>query len=764
MKYIFYFALTLWIFVSASCSNTRYLPANEQLYTGAQVKIEPHDTHNKKHIKGELEKVLRPKPNGSFLGIRPGLWLYNIAGKNADKGFRKWLKKIGEPPVYLSAVDPFLTSDLMKDKLDNMGYFKSRVDHEVISKRNKASIVYTAKVSRPYKLDMIEYPSEDDSLSIDIRTSRNNALIWKGQQYDLNLLKAERARIDTELKNEGFFFFNPDFLIYKVDTTPGDRLINMSVDVKPDVPEKAKTIYTLNKIYVVPQAQNIRRRLYERDTIYDLGYYFVERMNNIRHKALARNIKIRENEKYSKTDHDLTVSRLMGMGVFKYVSIDYNDTIIDGKGYLDAVIKVTRLLPKTLKVDLDLGSKNNNYSGPSMTVSFTNRNLWKGSELLKFNLNGAYEVQLSGDQKGFNSWELGAGIQLTTPKFLAPFKIRHESSYHIPKTKFDFQFTALHRVQYFDMNGFNFTYGYIWKESETKEYQVNPVAVNYSKLRNTTAKFDSVLTSNPYLKRTFEEQFTFGSTASFTLNTLTGIVKRDQYYLNIMLDLSGNTTSLLKKIGTGEKPSEERPYTLLGSRFSQYSKLSTDFRYYNNFDKNNTLATRIIAGAGIPYGNSTVMPYSKQFFSGGANSVRAFLPRSLGPGSYRPPDTVISGFFDQSGDIRLELNAEFRFTIVSILKGAVFADAGNVWLANRNEFLPGGEFDSKRFLKEVAVGAGLGLRVDLSFFLIRLDVAIPLRKPYLPENERWVAGKIDFGDRQWRRDNLVYNIAVGYPF
>lgn len=759
------FGMIFCTLLAIGCSNTKYLPADEQLYTGGSVKIKPDETDKKKTIKKELEELIRPEPNGSFLGLRPGLWFYNIAGENSDKGIRKWLRnKLGEPPVYLSSVDPFLVSDLMESRLDNMGYFKSRVNHEIVTKKKKASVEYIATVTKPYILNDIYFPSGTDSLDKAIQATREKSLIGSGKQYDLTLLKDERARIDDELKDAGYYFFNPDFLIYTADTAVGRRQIDMRLDVKPDAPGKALVSYKINKVYVVPQSSYIKRRLYDRDTIYDYGIHFIERMNNIKHKALARNIRIKENEIYSKKNHDLTVSRLMAMGLFKFVSIDYRDTVINGEGLLNAEVKLTRLLPKTLKVDLDLGSKSNNYSGPALQVGFTNRNLWKGGELLKFNLNGAYEVQLSGDQKGFNSWELGAGVTLSTPTFLMPVRIRHESALHLPKTQFDFQFRVLHRVQYFDMDGFNFTFGYVWRESETKEYQINPVAINYSKLRNTTQRFDSVLSANPYLRRTFEEQFTFGSTASFTLNTLTGIPKRDQYYLNLLLDVSGNLASLLNNIVTGEASTEDRPYRLFGSRFSQFSKISSDFRYYNNFDKVNTLATRIIIGGGIPYGNSTVMPYSKQFFSGGANSVRAFLPRSLGPGSYRTPDTLVSGFFDQSGDMKLELNAEFRFGIVSILKGALFADAGNVWLMRKNEYLPGGEFDTKRFMKEVAVGAGIGIRLDLSFFLIRLDVATPLIKPWLPENERWVGDNIHLGKPGWRKENLVYNIAVGYPF
>lgn len=755
----------LLVILITGCSNLKYLPPDEQLYTGASVNIEPRETVKRKDIRKQLESVIVPKPNAKILGLRAKLWFYNIAGKDAKKGIRKWMRtKLGEPPVLFSKVDPHLVSQLMKSKLDNLGYFKSRAEYEIKSKDKKASVQYIATVSAPYKYNEITYPQGTDSLSIAIRQEQKDALIYKGKQYNLEVLKDERARIDNKLKNKGYYFFNPDLLIFKADTSVGDRKINMLLSVKAETPPKALIDYKLNKIFVVPQYAVINpKRILLKDTLFEYGYYFIERVNNFSHKALSRYIRLKEGEKYSKLNHDRTVSRLMGMGVFSFVNVSYKDTIIDRQGLLNAKISMTQLLPKTLKIDFDIGSKSNNYTGPTVTANFTNRNLWKAGELLKLNVNGTYEMAFSGKEKGFTSWEIGAGIQLITPRFITPITIRDASAINIPKTKFDLQYKALHRVKYFDTDGINFMFGYIWKETLNKEYEVNPIAINYSKLRHTTAAFDSILLRNPYLKRSFEEQFTFGSTVMFTYNTLTGLPKRNQYYLNLLLDVSGNLASLAHRVFTGVKTTDERPYKILGSRYAQYSKLSTDFRYYNNFDKNNSLATRIMIGAGIPYGNSTVMPYSKQFFSGGANSVRAFLPRSLGPGTFNA-DTAKNSYFDQSGDIKLEANLEFRFGIISLLKGAVFTDAGNVWLVRKNQYLPGGEFKTSGFLKEIAVGAGVGIRLDLSFFLLRLDLGIPLRKPWLPEQDRWVINDIKLGNPGWRRDNLVFNIAVGYPF
>lgn len=765
-KYRLFFLLLIGSTFLSGCSNIKYLQPGEELYTGASIIVEPHETVKRKHVVGELEDIARPKPNSKFLGLRHKLWFYNLAGDGAKKGIRKWMRtRLGEPPVLFSEVDPILTSELMKNRLDNMGYFKSKVRHELKIKNRKVEIEYRAAVTIPYKFNEITYPKGTDSLSTAIRRMQSESVVSSGDQYDLDLLIAERARIDSELKNKGYYFFNPDFLVYNVDTSVGGRQINVLLKVKPGVPNKALQVYRLNRIFVVPSYSITgKSRQVLKDTVYEYNYYFIERVNNFRHKVLSRYIRLVEGEKYSKKNHDLTISRLMAMGVFKFVSIKFNDTLSEENGLLDAQINLTQLLPKTLKAEFDIGAKNNNYAGPSLTTSFINRNVWRGAELLRLNLNGAYEIKLGGNQQGVNSWELGAGVQLITPRFLVPFRIRTESSLNVPKTKFDLQFSLLHRVEYFDMSGYNFTYGYLWKESERKEYEVNPIAINFSKLSHTTDTFNILLARNPYLRKSFEEQFTFGSTASFTYSTLLGIPKRDQYYFNVLLDVSGNLASLASKVLTGEASTDENPYKILNSRFSQYSKLSTDFRYYNNLNENHKLAARVIIGAGVPYGNSLVMPYSKQFFSGGSNSIRAFLPRSVGPGSYRTADSVASTYFDQSGEMKLELNLEYRFGIFSVLKGALFTDAGNVWLVRPSEYLPGGEFRPDRFLKEMAVGAGLGLRVDLSFFLLRFDLGIPLRKPYLPENDRWVIDEINFSSRDWRRENLIYNIAVGYPF
>jgi len=765
--YVREIGLLLLVAVFISCNNIKRLPENETLYTGADIKIKTEDKVDRGEIKRELEKIVRPKPNEKLLGLRLKLSIYNYTGESPKKGIKKKLRrKFAEKPVLLSNVTPVTISDIMVNRLNTLGYFDAAVTYTVITKKGKSRIEYTANVTSPYVINSIVFPKGDDVLSVAVRESEKETAVKKGTQYSLDLLKAERIRIDYYMKNEGFYYFNQDYLLFKADSTIGSKEVNLKLTVKTDIPEKSKVKYRINNVYVNPSYRLNRDTLnIKADTIKIDGYNYINRDSMFHPEAITQSVFIKKGSYYNRRDYSLTVSRLMGMGVFRNATIKFTDTIINGEGMMDAYVNMTPTQKKSLQVDFETVTKSNNYTGPALTLSFKNRNLFRGAELFLFNVNGNFETQFSQLQSGFNSYEFGANTQLYVPKFIAPFKIRNVSSTYVPKTKFDLGFRLLNRVLYFKMSAFNFSYGYIWKESAQKEYEVTPISINFARLLSTTSAFESLLQENPFLRKSFEEQFTIGGKYGFTYNSLVGTTRRHQYYFNAILDLSGNIFSTVQSLITSRKPTDADPFLLFGYRYSQYSKLSTDTRYYLNFNKDNKIAARLLAGVGVPYGNSNTMPYIKQFFSGGSNSIRAFLPRTVGPGSYVLPDSLSNqGFTDQAGDIKLEANVEYRFTIVSILKGAIFVDAGNVWLTRKNAQLPNGEFQPNRFYKEFAVGTGIGLRADISFFVIRLDLGMPLRKPALPENERWVYDKIQFGDGKWRKQNLVLNIAIGYPF
>jgi hypothetical protein len=340
--------------------------------------------------------------------------------------------------------------------------------------------------------------------------------------------------------------------------------------------------------------------------------------------------------------------------------------------------------------------------------------------------------------------------------------MKKTTSLYIPKTRLSLSYTFTKRVEYFDMQTFQFVFGYRWRANIKTEHELNPVNISFTSIANESAKFLELLESNPFLKKSYEEQFIAGGTYSYTYNEQVLPLKKMQYFLQLLSETAGNVFSLAKIMG-GEKISGEDPAVVFGSIYSQYARLSIDGRGFYNFKSKDKLAGRVYAGVARPYGNSSVLPYTRQFFSGGPNSIRAFSINSVGPGTYNQNNDSI-GFLQLGGEVKVEMNAEYRFTIYRFIKGAVFADAGNVWLLKSNPSTIGGAFSFSSLVDDIAVGAGIGIRIDVSFFILRFDLAFPLRKPWLEENNKWVINEIDFGNPSWRRDNLILNIAIGYPF
>jgi len=333
---------------------------------------------------------------------------------------------------------------------------------------------------------------------------------------------------------------------------------------------------------------------------------------------------------------------------------------------------------------------------------------------------------------------------------------------YTPNTQISFSYNYLKRVDYFSLQTFQLIYGFKWKENITKEHELNPLNASYTSLGNQTDAFKALLDSNSFLKKSYEEQFIAGGNYSFTYNEQVIQGKKIQFYFQGNAETAGNVFSLIKRI-SGQKPSSDNPRNIFGSIYSQYAKFSIDTRGFYNFSEKTKFAMRFFAGFGKPYGNSSLLPYTKQFFSGGPNSIRAFQINSVGPGTYLQENNNRS-FLQLGGDIKLELNSEYRFNIYKFLKGALFVDAGNVWLQKSNPANIGSPFVFSNFMKELAVGSGFGLRFDVSFFILRFDLAFPLRKPWLEENNRWVIDQVDFTSSSWRKENLVLNIAIGYPF
>lgn len=755
------FSMLSILFYFSSCNNQKYLTDSETLYIGSEIQYKKQgDFDVNKDLKAELEEVIYPKPNQVLFGVaRPKLWIYNTTKEpKKDKGYRYWKKnKLGAPPVLFEETDPDRIENLMMNRLYNHGHFAPRVSYTIKSKNKKAKVKYTIELGTPYHIDSVYFPKVDNELSRRIKATQHQSLLRKGDQYNLDILKKERERISENMHNLGFYYFEPNFLIFEVDSTIGNKKVSIYLDIKRNIKKEFLEVKKLGPIYVHPSYDlRVNQDKITGDTLQSNGTNYLLQDSSIRPEIVTDAIYLKEGSNYSEKAHSYTVDRLNGLGVYQFVSIKYvpdsaNET-------LSPHIQLTPNTKRSIRLELSGTTKSNGFTGPGFKASYRDKNLFRGAELLTVNLEAGYEAQLASNTQGLNSFELGINTELNIPRILLPFGIKTSGNRFTSYTVFRTGVRTLNRLNYYQLNSFDVAYGYKWRETKTKRHELLPVSINYINLAQSSLEFEGILSENPLVRRSFEEQFIIGTEYSFTYDSRLKNAVGNNFYFKGGIDLSGNLAQLINTIGEERSFGDDTDYELLGTNFSQYVRLETVYKYFIKFKSGNVLANRLIMGAGIPYGNATTLPYIKQFFVGGGNSIRAFQARSIGPGTYRRTEQDQNGniFIDQSGDLKLEINTEYRFNIYSIFKAAVFVDAGNVWLVNEDPLRPGGDFRTDQFINELAIGTGFGLRVDPDFFVIRLDLGFPLRKPFLPEGERWIVDS--FG-----RD-AVLNIAIGYPF
>ncbi|WP_188441549.1 translocation and assembly module lipoprotein TamL [Planktosalinus lacus] len=757
-KHINIFLVIVIVLAMQSCNVKRFIPEGELLYTGADVEVSSDKlVKDISEVQTEIENLIRPEPNSKILGSRLGL-LVHYKSQRENPGFiNKFLnKRIGEEPVYESDVNTIRTEDLIRNRLENRGFFFSRVGSAMEEKPEKktAEAKYVIKLTEPYLLE--NYIIDKDSLNIynDIKASLSSTKIEEEMRFDLAALRGERERIDEDLKNKGYYNFTSNFLIFEADTNQyKNKRFDLFLRLKKDVPKKSIKPYRITKVNVYPNHGPDEEYTAQDSTRLDQKSFF-QKEEFFLPKRLLPYIRIEEGDNFNPDNSRNTSRRLTSLGAYKFVNIRYDEIdslATDSLGILEANIFLSPLNKRAIRAELQAVTKSNNFAGPTLSATLTNRNLFKGGEILNLTVKGGYEFQLaSGEQSGLNSILVGAHADLIFPRVLFPVSINNDwFKYAIPKTKISIGADYLSRSKLYSLTSATASFGYIWTANRFVTHELTPVSVNYVKLSNTSEEFEQILEDNPFLRSSFNQQFIAGLLYSFTYNGLIDAHKTHQFYLNANLDVAGNALSLFS--GEAEGSSSK---TFLGLEYAQYAKTDVDIRYHLKVGSEQKIATRLFGGIGIPYGNSDIMPFSKQYFSGGPYSVRAFRIRSLGPGSFNPEEaTTNNPFFDRTGNIRLEANIEYRFPIYSFFKGAVFADAGNIWNTDENESVPGGKFESD-FMKEMGVGVGVGLRIDIQSFVIRFDLAAPMKTPSLPEGERW----------NFDIENPILNFAIGYPF
>lgn len=768
-KRIYFLAIVA--FFAVGCSNTKHLPEGDMLYTGGKVTVNDSlmTKKQRKAVKKELEDLLRPKPNSNFFGLRFKLYFYNLAGEpKKEKGFRHWMRtKLGEPPVLFSQVDLDYNADILQNYAENKGYFKTRTSADSISKNRRAQAIYTISPGRQFTIRNVTFPKDSLSsqLEKDIARTKRRTLLRQGEPYDLGIIKDERDRIDQRLKNKGYYYFSPDDLLIRVDSTVGNYQVDLKVVVKESTPEQAKQIYKIDKIIVYPNYSLTNNQDSIKSSPKGVEKYkdftIIDSARTFRPIIYDRTLFFHKGDIYNRRDHNLSLNRLINLGTFKFVKNEFkpSDSI---KNALDVYYYMTPQQKKSINQVTTAKTNSANYNGAEISVNWSNRNTFKAAEVLTISTFGGMELQVGGQNKGYNVYRIGGETSLVWPRFITPFHVKDSSAY-VPKTKASLSYEFQKRIKLYALNNFRGQFGYLWKTNIRTEHQLYVTDINYVSPANVLQEYynriDAATESEKAaLEKVIEKQLIFGPTYSYTFTNTSQKRKYNTFYYKGTLELAGTLTGL----ATGAKSSD--PVTILNVPFSQFAKTEQDFRHYLKLGENSQLASRIIAGIGYPYGNSTSLPYIRQFFIGGVNSIRAFRARSIGPGAFIDPNQNSSSFLpDQSGDIKLEMNTEYRAQLYRIFHGAVFVDAGNIWLWNKDPNRPGAEFSGK-FLNQLAVGTGVGLRLDLSFLVVRADVAFPLRRPAVTEGSPWVIDQIDFGSRGWRKDNLVLNIGIGYPF
>jgi outer membrane protein assembly factor BamA len=762
--YVLLLQALLLLVVLSGCTGLKSVSDGRHLYSSQVIEIDSMQfLADPKAALAELEELISVKPNKKFLWMRPALSLhYMLPEPKKETGFRHWMKyTLGKPPAIIEDINLPNTAAAIENRLQNRGNFHARADFEVTEKGKTAAVKFLVSPAKPYTLHTIKYPdSLTKGIASDISISKSQSGLKQGDIYNLKDFDNERIRIDRVLKDKGYFYFKPDYLLFTADTTVGNQKINAWLNVKPGIPAEASTSYKLNKIYVF---DDFSLSNYSPDTVKNGNYYYVSQKHQFKPKTILNAVFLEKDSLYSRTDHYNTLRHLMGIGVYKYANARFkpDDSIPDR---MNVNLFLTPVRKISLSAEMSAAIKSNNFAGPGLNLMYKNRNLFAAAELFTLTLGGSFETQVSGDSKGQTSYQVNLDGTLTLPRFVPGFLGRNTSRTFVPKTIFAGGGGIYSRVNLYEMHSFNTSMGYNWKKTEKISHLFRSIEASFTNLDETTEEFEDYLDENPTVRKSFEEQFIIGGSYTFTNANFYFKTRKNVFYLSESVDLAGNFLSLITRVTENSWPTADNQHEVLGLPYSQFIKLRSEFRHSYNINKKSQLAWRFIAGAALPYGNSTTIPYIRQYYVGGTNSIRAFVARSIGPGIFSTSDTLNDAYIDQAGDIKLEASLEYRFDIYKYFKGAVFADAGNIWLVNDDPQRPGGKFNLDTFYEEIYIGSGVGFRFDFSIIVLRIDLAAKIRKPYLPEGERWVFDQIEFFNRDWRKENLLWNIAIGYPF
>lgn len=781
--------------MAVGCNVTRSLSEGE--YLVSKVKFEedksvPRDERITVNNDG-IETYVRQSPNKRFLGFNFFVWVYEKADPEKDNWWNNLKRRIGEEPVILNMDLTEKSITNLETYLRTKGYFNSKVTYQIDTTRraHRAEVTYTIRQGEATRIASLDYDFRDSSLRNIVLADSVGCLLKSGDALDITLLDAERDRIAAYLNDRGYFDFTVNNISYDVDTLGHPYRADVHMIIRPTltgydergVPEwEDNAIYRLRNINVYPTYDPMLRSTTGFkpgaiiDTTYRSGLTIIRDLGmrpQLRPSILRHTIPLYPNYIYNSEQVTHTYNELMALGFFRNAKIDFSrvegdDSFVtymnvSGNGdaeftttserFLDCNIYCTPQLKQSMKVEVEASSTATFY-GLSATLGYSNRNVFRGAELFDVSARFGFEFMYARDVKKRSANEIGITAGLSFPRFLEPFRIKTDANITQPRTRLELAFDYQDRP-YYERNIFTTRWAYSWNHKERSSFVLRPVDINWIDVKSVDEAFLADI-DNRYLRTSFESQLTAGLSASYTYNTQRSDMDRNATVVRANLETAGNLIHGLESLFSHHAPGKNY-YEILGVRYSQYVRAELSASQRIDLSHNMALAGRLYGGVGVTYGNSQgrSIPFDRMFYCGGANSMRGWVPRTLGPGNrLEVSDTTYPA---QVGDLRLEANLEFRFPIWWIFNGALFVDAGNVWyLRDTEDSNPEEVFHLNSFYKQLGLNTGLGLRIDVTFVVLRIDVGMQLHNPGRPVGERWIH------DFKWK--NMALNFGVGYPF
>jgi len=753
----------------SGCRSTRFVPNDRYLLNDVDIEVD-----NKQVDRDEVATYLRQKENLKILGfLKFHLWMYNLSDK--DKA-ESWLRNIGEPPVIYDQGLHLKSKEQITQYLYNKGYYHAKVADSVYLKQKKAKIVYYVKSGSPFLIRNISFSVKDSIISDIILQKKEESLLKQGSILDVDVLDEERARIRTLLGNRGYYKFVEEFIHFKIDTT-SSLMADLEVIIENPRLAQNPSLESSHKIFSISGYEiNVQNHLNESSIATARGYsdttlvgdfkFYHNGKLPIKPSVLIKAIDNKPGELYRKVKEERTYNNLFSTRQFKYVNMQYveDSNIQDSlKGSLIGRIFLPMQVKQNYSIDIE-GTYSAGNFGVAGNINYQHKNLFGGAEIFDVKLTGATERQVFGKfNTEFIMNEVGAEMKLSVPGFLFPALLPKMKLHSMPFTSVSAAYKYQEQQRY-TKSMINATLGSQWKSSSKCSHYLNLVDLNSVQIfRYDSAYFSTI--KDLYFKSTYTDHVISATSYSFIYNDQAQKKRVDYHYFKLSFESAGNTLWAISELANRDKFVSKNPlnefdaeyYKFLNTRFAQYLKADFDFRYGYRFDKYNSFASRAFFGIAFPYGNYNVVPIERRFYTGGADGVRAWPVRSLGPGSYVLGDDEYP--FNQSEDIKIEANIEYRFKLLWSFEGALFVDAGNIWAINSSDNREGAVFDFSNFYNEFAVGSGAGLRLVTNYFIVRLDLGVKLRDPSMPAGARWIPG-----NRYYKSSDFNWNIAIGYPF